>query len=232
VAGPSQDASQRDDLRELFIGGEIDSQALKIDSARIAAAYDVIAADYLASKSEPDAALLARLEWLIEGLPAGAQALDLGCGAGHPVLAWLASRVQATGVDISSGQLVLARQFAPTANLIQADIAEITLPEGSYEAVVALYSIIHVPRQRHPAVLEHIYRSLKPGGRFLATMAIEDWEGTETNWMGWGEEMSWSHFDAPKNLAMIQDAGLRIVCAELVTFGGETWLRVQAVRTA
>ena len=52
--------------------------------------YDRIAEQYLMSKNFDDPMTLAALEELAHGIPHGATALDLGCGAGVPVTHWLA----------------------------------------------------------------------------------------------------------------------------------------------
>jgi hypothetical protein len=92
--------------------------------------------------------------------------------------------------------------------------------------MVAFYAIIHIPRMEQPALVSRIHRWLKPGGRFLATWAIEAWEGKDENWEGWGAPMWWSHYDADANLAMLRDAGFHIEFAERHTAGDETWLWV------
>jgi ubiquinone/menaquinone biosynthesis C-methylase UbiE len=50
-----------------------------------------------------------------------------------------------TGVDISAAQLALARQHVPNATLIQADMMALAFPPASFDAIVALYSLIHLP---------------------------------------------------------------------------------------
>lgn len=124
--------------------------------------------------------------------------------------------------------LELARQQVPAATLVKADMGEIDFPAHSFDAVVALYSIIHLPRTEQPALVRRILSWLRPGGRFLATWAIHGWEGEEENWEGWGAPMWWSHFGADENLVLLRDAGFQILSAEPRTSGDETWLWVLA----
>ena len=79
-----------------------------------------------------------------------------------------------------------------------------------FDAVVALHSIIHVPREQQASLLGRILTWLRPGGGFLATWAIDEWEGQEADWEGWGAPMWWSHFGADDNLAMLIAAGFTI----------------------
>jgi hypothetical protein len=57
---------------------------------------------------------------------------------------------------------------------------------------------------------------------------VQEWEGREENWQGWGAPMWWSHNGEADNLAMLQDAGFLVQSAERHTAYGETWLWVLA----
>ena len=194
--------------------------------------YDRVAEHYLASKDADDPTTLAALEGLARELPPEAAVLDLGCGAGVPVTRWLARRFAVTGVDISARQLELARRHVPAARFLRADMADLSFPPESFDAVVAFHSIIHVPRAEHPALLDGIQRWLKPGGSFLATWALGAWEGEEGDWEGWGAPMRWSHHDGETSLELLRGAGFAIESAEARTTAGargdESWLWVLA----
>jgi SAM-dependent methyltransferase len=196
--------------------------------------YDRMAESYLGTKNPEDPTTLDALEELTRGLPSGAAVLDLGCGAGIPVTRWLADqRFAVTGVDFSARQLDLARQHVPEAAFLKADMTDLDFPPGSFDAVVAFYSIIHVPRAEHPALLAKIQHWLKPGGAFLATWALGAWEGEEEDWEGWGAAMRWSHYGEEANLRMLREAGFEVASAEARTGKGtgddeETWLWVLA----
>jgi protein-L-isoaspartate O-methyltransferase len=110
---------------------------------------------------------------LLDALPAGAEVLDLGCGAGLPTTRALAQRFRVTGVDISARQIELARQHVPQARFIQADITQLDLPPASFDGVAAFYSIIHVPREEQPQLLQDIATWLRPGGLLVAVMGTQ-----------------------------------------------------------
>ncbi len=196
--------------------------------------YDHMAESYLGSKDPEDPTTLATLEELARGLPSGAAVLDLGCGAGVPVTRWLADHGFAvTGVDFSARQLELAQRLVPAASFVKADMMDLDFPPESFDAVVAFYSIIHLPRTEQPALLEGIRRWLKPGGAFLATWALGAWEGEVSDWEGWGAAMRWSHYDEQTNLRMLREASFEVASAEARTGKGtgeneETWLWVLA----
>ena len=200
--------------------------------------YDRIAGQYLATKDPEDPLTLAALEDLARDLSPGAAVLDLGCGAGVPVTRWLADRGFAvTGVDLSERQLELARRLVPGATFLRADMGGLGFEPESFGAVVTFYSIIHVPRGEHPSLLADIHRWLEPGGSFLATMTVTDFEGEESDWEGWGAAMRWSHYDGNANVEMLRQGGFEIVYAEPRTGKGtgvteETWLWVLARKSS
>ena len=194
--------------------------------------YDRIAEQYLASNDRKDPILLSALEELALLIPASAAVLDLGCGAGVPVTQWLAERYEVTGVDISAQQSELASALLPTVTVIKADMMTLDFPPDTFDAIVSFYAIIHVLRQKQPQLLRNILCWLKPGGAFLATWAMTEWEGQEANWEGWGAPMWWSHYDAATNLNLMRAAGFEINSEQVRTTQNETWLWVLAQKPA
>jgi cyclopropane fatty-acyl-phospholipid synthase-like methyltransferase len=146
----------------------------------------------------------------------GASVLDLGCGNGEKT-ARLARRFDVVGVDISEEQLRLARAAVPDATFIQADLAELEVPAESLDAVTAFYSIVHVPRDRHPNLFARIRLWLKPGGLFLASLSHVGGPDRTYEWLG--VEMFFSGFDAQTNSRLVREAGFELLTDELV------WMR-------
>jgi ubiquinone/menaquinone biosynthesis C-methylase UbiE len=177
----------------------------------VASGYDHIAADMLRlATSEPPGRKLGYLERLTEGLPPNARVLDLGCGPGLQS-AWLSQRFRVVGADISRGQLALAQERATGASFLLADMSSLAFVPQSFDAIVAFYSIIHVPREEHAALFASLHRWLKPGGRLLVVLGCNDWEGSESNWLDMGADMWWSHFNADTGLDMLRDADFEII---------------------
>lgn len=156
------------------------------------------------------------LEELAGRLPAGARVLDLGCGNGAKV-ARLAEMFELVGVDLSEEQLRLARAEVPHATFVHCDFADLDFAAETFDAVTAFYSIMHVPREEHRALLGRIMRWLKPSGLFLTSLSHvggDDWTG---KWLG--VPMFFSGFDAETNRRLVRDAGFELVLDELV------WMR-------
>ena len=85
---------------------------------------------------------------------------------------------------------------------------------GSFDAVVAFYSLVHVPRDEQAILIERVRSWLRPGGVFLASMGVSDEPGdVETDWLG--VDMYFSHFGAKANRRLVERAGLVIDRTEL-----------------
>ncbi len=151
---------------------------------------------------------------LLEKLPEGAEVLELGCGSGMPTTQQLAEKFVVTGVDISERQVSLARQKVPKAKFIHADMTKLDFPKGSFDAVTAFYSIIHVPRQEQAELLCKIASWLRPGGLLVVSMGAYSNE-TQFNedWLG-GLPMYWSNFDSETNQRLVEETGLNILSAQ------------------
>lgn len=152
---------------------------------------------------------------LFDRLPANAKVLDLGCGSGVPTSRQLARRFRVTGVDLSARRIALARQNVQGARFIRADMTQLDLPAESDDAIVAFYSIIHVPREEQPELLRRIASWLRPGGLLVATMSVHGTKGDVDDFFG--VPMYWSGFDATTNQRLIEEAGLEILTARQET---------------
>jgi len=176
--------------------------------------YDRIAEQYCAWASQARREERAKYtSVLLEQLPEGAAVLELGCGAGLPTTRQLAQRFTVTGVDISARQLALARHNVPTAAFLHADMTQLDLAPMSFDAVVAFYSLMHVPRHEHPELLRKITSWLRAGGMFVATLWPHGNEATfAEDWLG--APMYWSGFDSTTSTRLVEEAGLHLLRAE------------------
>ena len=170
--------------------------------------YDLVSRAYRAD----DATEGQYAEWLdlLEArVPPAGRVLDLGCGCGVPVARRLSPRYQVTGVDLSPVQIERARALVPTATFVCADMTALDFPDASFDAVVCLYAIIHLPLAEQPALICDLGRWLRPGGVLIATVGRRAWSGTERDWLGVaGGDMWWDHADAATYVRWLADAGL------------------------
>jgi 2-polyprenyl-3-methyl-5-hydroxy-6-metoxy-1,4-benzoquinol methylase len=188
-------------------------------AGRVRRGYDALSYRYRGDDADEDgyAPWIAQLQ---ERLPAGASVLDVGCGCGVPMARSLAASGHAvTGVDISGVQIERARRLVPAGTFVRADAATLQFAEASFDAIICLYSLIHMDLELQPRLLRDIANWLRPGGWLLATVGHLAWTGTETDWLGGTTEMWWSHGDAATYRAWIQTAGLQITAEEFVPEG-------------
>jgi ubiquinone/menaquinone biosynthesis C-methylase UbiE len=189
-------------------------------------AYDDIAERYLAWAHSPHNNIrLSYLELVLAPLrddAAEKHVLELGCGAGVPCTQALASQgnIRVTANDISSAQIALARERLPASSsvtLLEADMMDLAFADRQFDAVIAMYSIIHLPRDDQITMVRRIARWLKPGGWFLANFAATAAESiTDAHWLG-GKEgtMYWSAWDADKTCSILVDAGFEITTRDI-----------------
>jgi SAM-dependent methyltransferase len=189
-----------------------------VDPKRIVAdGYDRIADRYLEwSALRPSAARRWALDLADALIPRGADVLELGCGAGIPMTARLAAGRRLTGIDLSSEQIRRARRKVPGASFRVADLATLDWPAASVDAVIAFYSLTHVPCDEHAALFGRVREWLRPGGLFLASLGVEDDPGgVEADWLG--VDMYFSHFSARASLRLLAEAGLVVEQSETRT---------------
>lgn len=179
--------------------------------------YDEIAREYQAKRHTFD-----NVEVLTEFfhyLPKCARILDAGCGAGVPC-ADLAMQAgfEVVGVDFSSSMLKMARKNVPEADLIKEDMTKLGFLDNSFDGLIALYSIIHVPREMHASLYQQFHEILKPEGMMLMCIGSDEWEGTDVYF---GTQMFWSEPSLENTLKMVKNAGFQILSGKHLVIGGE-----------
>lgn len=139
------------------------------------AVYEADAAAFDAARSR---SLFERgwLERFAEAVTPGASVLDLGCGTGEPIAAWLMQRGHpVTGLDVSPAMLAVARGRWPEGDWREGDMRALGLPER-FGGIVAWNSFFHLTRDEQRATLPRVTAHLSPGGAFLTTVGPRDGE--------------------------------------------------------
>jgi ubiquinone/menaquinone biosynthesis C-methylase UbiE len=127
------------------------------------------------------------------------------------VLAELSESAEAVGLDLSRGQLRLDTDEAPAAALVQGEMTSLPFGDDAFDAVVAYWSLIHVPADDHPAVLDEFARVLRPGGRVLVCEGTREWTGENSDWLDSGVSMAWDIAGAAATREHLRDAGFAVV---------------------
>jgi len=194
--------------------------------------YDALSLLYRADDADPDqyAPWIAEL---VAILGEKSRVLDLGCGCGVPVARDLAAAGhEVIGVDVSEVQIQRARHLVPNAIFVRADATTLQRPARSYDAVIALYSIIHLPLSAQPILLSSIADWLVVDGLLLLSAGYRAWTGSQTDWLGGGDTMWWSHADVDTYRQWLDQAGLQVFREEFVPEGSSGHSLFWARRTA
>lgn len=105
---------------------------------------------------------MARTMWVYDNVREGSCVLDLGCGAG--LLALLKrKRVSLAGVDLSADCAQAARRNGYDATC-RAELQRLPFADASFDYVVSLDVLGHVPSEEKDAALSEIARVLRPDG--------------------------------------------------------------------
>lgn len=177
--------------------------------------YDRLASAYAESRvgeTHPE------LEWLLTRLDDGSSVLDIGCGAGVPVTRSLAKKFAVTGVDVSREMLRLARANVPNASFVRSDITSVEFDESSFDAVVAFFSLFHIPREDHARLFRRIRDWLKPGGYLMCTLSLDSETGyTQDDFFG--AKMYWSNYGLPEYEEMLKGIGFTMLATTIIGHG-------------
>jgi SAM-dependent methyltransferase len=105
---------------------------------------------------------------LVEGVASGARVLDVACGTGIVARRAAARGADVTGVDLNEQMLEVARGIEPAIEWIQADVADLPLPDDAFDWVFSQQGLQFFP-DRAAAVAE-MRRVLAPGGQLVISV--------------------------------------------------------------
>lgn len=150
-------------------------------------------------------------EDLFDLIPENGSILDLGCGTGEPFDRYLVDEgFEVKGVDLVEKHIYAAREYVPEGDFVQGDFFAIDPSKESFDAVISLYAVFHLPRERHKELFEHMHNLLREAGAILATVGGEEMDRyTEKEWSD--SEMVWSSFNQEKSLDLIEESGFNVV---------------------
>jgi SAM-dependent methyltransferase len=178
--------------------------------------YDTVAdsyADFVRDALATEPYLRAALALFAELVHAagGGPVADVGCGPGH-VTAYLHQLgVDAFGIDLSPAMIDLARRDHPDLRFEVGSMTDLQLPDASIAALLAFWSLIHIPDDAVPTVLGHLHRVLRPGGPLLLGFHVGDESRLKTQGYGGHPMNVYVHRRQPDRVAAwLRDAGFAI----------------------
>ncbi len=130
--------------------------------------YDKIA-DWFHQNRGQDLMEKAYLDLVLAKIPQDGKILDLGCGTGKPILAYLLSLGRTVvAVDASKEILKIADKNFPDQAFILQDMRKLDLPE-KFDAIIAWHSFFHLPAVDQPLMFPIFKQYLNPGGMLVFT---------------------------------------------------------------
>jgi SAM-dependent methyltransferase len=145
-------------------------------------------------------------------LAARSPIVDVGCGPGQ-VGAYLKQHDRAVlGADISKEMASLAARRLDGA--LVADLRALPLAEHSAGAVVAFYSVIHLPRNDLDLAFAEFARVLCPDGHLLVSVHEGEGENTISEFLGEPVSLSATFFTLDELTRAAEAAGLAVRTAQ------------------
>jgi len=121
--------------------------------------------------------------------------LDLGCGPGRDVMAFVELGHEPVGLDGAEAFCEMARTYTGR-EIWQQDFLALDLPPERFDGVFANASLFHVPSQELPQVLSALRDTLVPGGvLFSSNPRGPNSEGWKANRYGAYHDLeAWTRF--------------------------------------
>jgi trans-aconitate methyltransferase len=99
--------------------------------------------------------------------------LDIGCGAGDPVAAYvMAQGRQVHGIDFAPAMIAMAQARMPDQRWTVADMRGLDLG-ATYGAIIGWDSFFHLTQDEQAALIPRLAAHLAPGGALLLTVGPE-----------------------------------------------------------
>ncbi|MEK6639241.1 MAG: class I SAM-dependent methyltransferase [Nitrospirota bacterium] len=154
------------------------------------------------------------VEWL-QYLPAGASLLDLGCGGGQDAGDLDRRGYHVVGVDRTSALLSAGRRRYPSLPLVRADLRDLPFQAMSFDGFWAAASLMHFPKPDARRILADLYKLVRPGGLFAATVTYGSKSRLVTD--GWVPGRYFARWRKDELARAVRRAGWTILELNVVT---------------
>jgi SAM-dependent methyltransferase len=102
------------------------------------------------------------------GVGPGTRLLDVGCGSGLTLVLAAERGAAVSGVDVTPGLLAIARKRLPNADLYEADMEHLPLPDGAFDVVLGVNAFQFAGDP--VGALAEAARVCRPGGLVAASL--------------------------------------------------------------
>ncbi|MFD0033059.1 class I SAM-dependent DNA methyltransferase [Streptomyces sp. NPDC127172] len=141
----------------------------------------------------------------------GGPVADVGCGPGHITAHLHSLGVDAFGIDVSPGMVGVARSDHPELRFEVGSMTDLDLANKSIAGALAFWSLIHVPDDEVPTVLDGFRRALRPGAPLLIGFHVGDGSRLKTQGYGGHPMKVYVHRRQPTQVsAWLREAGFTV----------------------
>jgi SAM-dependent methyltransferase len=129
-------------------------------SKQASSVYDKIAKSYAEEFSKPSE----YLNEFLDLLPNNSKILDAGCGVGVDSGFVNSKGFEVIGLDLSKEMVNIAKEKFPEIDFREQDIRELDFSPESFDGIIASCSLIHIPKNDVPYLLEKFSQILNENG--------------------------------------------------------------------
>ncbi len=143
--------------------------------------------------------------------PEGGKLLEVGCSVGAEA-GELAQFFDYTGIDLSLGSLVAARQAHPDLRFLEQSLYELDFGDSEFDVLWSAATYLHVPKAKLAEALREARRVLKPNGVAFFSVREGDSEGmVEQLSYGKPSLRFMAHYTPEEFAQVLTEAGFEVI---------------------
>ena len=140
--------------------------------------------------------------------------LDVGCGGGRDIPAFLQRGYQVEGIDFSAQTIKKCKEQFPNVNFFEGDIRKMKLTKEKYDGLWASASLLNLKKSDVPKALSEFKRVLKKDGKLYISVKEGSGEKMVSDQAG---QRLFSFFSTEELTELVKKVGFKILYSEVVT---------------
>lgn len=173
--------------------------------------YDLIAEDF-AKMRDSFYSEQKYLDLFMSYLLPNSHILDIGCGSGYPIAAYLIEHgFQVTGIDGSQELLSIAQIKCPKLHSICGDVRTVKI-DHKYDAILEWWCLFHIPKHDHEKMISRFGTWIKPGGFLEFTTGDHEYNHKSSDMLN--QELSYYSLEPKLYEKYLKETGFKILLRE------------------